>query len=105
MEVSDRKGNRLIDYHGFAVTSYAGERDLSRSPVVVTYTSPDGRTSTAYKGLYFDGKKWDGSDFFRVDNGYIIVTQSVRDSFIKAKIRNVEFIALTDEETNTLIYS
>jgi hypothetical protein len=105
VKVSDRKGNNLPGYYGFAVTSYAGERDLSRSPIIVTYTSPDGRTSKAYKGFYFDENKWDGSDIFRVGNGYFIVKQSVKDSFIKAKIRNVKFIILPDEETNTLVYS
>jgi hypothetical protein len=105
VEVSDRNGNNLPGYYGFAVKSYAGERDISRSPIVITYTAPDGRTSKAYKGFYFDENKWDGSDIFCVGNGYIIVTKAVRDSFIKAKIRNVEFIALPDEETNTLVYT
>lgn len=105
VEVSDRKGNNLPGYYGFAVTSYAGKRDISRSPIVVTYTSPDGRTSTAYKGFYFDEDKWDGSDIFRVHPAWIIVTKTVKDAFTKAKIRNVKFIALPDEETNTLVYS
>jgi hypothetical protein len=105
VEVSDRNGNNLPSYYGFAVTSYSGERDISRSPILITYTAPDGRTSTAYKGFYFNENKWDGSDIFRVDNGYIIVTKAVRDSFVKNRIRNVKFISLPDEETNTLVYS
>ncbi len=105
VEVSDREGNNLPGYYGFAVVSYAGERDLSRSPIVVTYTSPDGRTSKAYKGFYFDENKWDGSDIFRVHPSWIIVSKAVKETFTKAKIRNVEFIALPDVETSTLVYS
>jgi hypothetical protein len=106
VEVSDRKGNNLPGYYGFAVTSYAGERDLSRSPIIEKEPIVTGGSRyRVYKGFYFNEDKWDGSDFFRINNGYIIVTKAVRDSFIKAKIRNVEFIALPDKETDTSVYS
>jgi hypothetical protein len=105
VEVSDRNGNNLPGYYGFAVTSYAGERDLSRSPIVVTYTAPDGRTSKAYKGFYFDENKWDGSDIFRIHPSWLVVTKTLKESFIKAKIGNVKYIALPDEETSVLVYT
>jgi len=106
VEVSDRKGNKLPEYYGFAVTSYAGERDKSRSPIVEKDPiTESGKKYSVYKGFYFDEAKWDGSDIFRVHPCWLIVTQAVKDAFIKAKIRNVKFIALPDEETSTLVYS
>jgi hypothetical protein len=105
VEVSDRKGNRLPGYQGFAVTSYAGKRDLSRSPIIrrAPYV-PGGGNPEVYKGFYFDEAAWDGSDFFRVHPSDKIVTRAVKDAFTNAKIRNVKFIALPDEETDTIIY-
>jgi hypothetical protein len=105
VEVSDRNGNNLPGYYGLAVTSYAGERDLARSPIIQKEPiTQSGKKYSVYKGFYFEENKWDGSDVFRVGNGYIIVTKAVRDLFTNTKIRNVEFIALPDDETNTSIY-
>lgn len=106
VEVSDRKGNCLPGYYGFAVKSYAGERDLACSPIIEKEPIVTGGSKyKIYKGFYFDENKWDGSDMFRVHPSWIIVTKAVRDSFVKARIRNVKFIALPDEETSNLVYS
>jgi hypothetical protein len=105
VEVSDRKGNTLTDYHGFAIMSYAGERDRSRSPIIEREPiALGGKVRKVYKGFYFDENKWDGADIFRVHTSWLVVTKAVRDAFIKSKIRNVEFIALPDEETSTTVY-
>lgn len=105
VQISDRKGNALTGYYGFAVTSYAGERDKSRSPIIEREPiTLGGRVRKYYKGFYFNENRWDGSDIFRVHPAWLIVNKAVRDTFVKAKIRNVEFIALNDEETNTIIY-
>jgi len=105
VEVYDRKGKRLVGYHGFAVTSYAGERDLSRSPIIkIESFVPGGRIPEVYKGFYFDENKWDGSDVFRVGAAWRIVTKAVKDVFINENIRNVKFIALSDEETSTSVF-
>ena len=105
VEVSDRKGNILPGYQGFSITSYAGKRDLTRSPKIITHKAPDGRTSEAYKGYYFDESKWDGSDIFRVQAFDIVVTKAVKEAFQRNKIHNVKFIALSDEETSVSVYS
>jgi hypothetical protein len=105
VEVFDRKGNILIGYYGLAVTSYAGDRDLTRSTIIDKGPIvKGGKPYKVYKGLFFDETKWDGSDFFRIGNGNIIVSKVVKDVFNKAKIRNVKFVALCDEETNTAIF-
>jgi hypothetical protein len=106
VEVFDRKGNILLGYYGFAVTSYAGDRDLTRSPIIDKGPIVNGgKPYKIYKGFYFDKTKWDGSDVFRVGKGNIIVSKRVRDAFNEVKIGNVKFVALSDEETNTTIFT
>jgi hypothetical protein len=98
VEVYGRKGERLPDYFGFAVTGPRLKRDRSRSEIVTKPSPvPGGKSWQVYKGLYFDEKEWDGSDFFLVE-GSIVVTQAVRDVCTRAKISNVRFTPLTEVE-------
>lgn len=100
-----RKGELLPGYSGLVLKSWAGERDFSKSVIFKKPPRvPGGKTWQAYKGLYFDAKKWDGSDIFRVSGAIIVVTRPVRDAFLNAKITNVKFIALPEVETDTLIF-
>ena len=103
--VQDRKGKLLPNYYGFAVTSYAGKRDLSRSPIIkrAPYV-PGGSIPLVYKGFFFDETAWDGSDIFRVHPSNKIVTRALKDAFVKANIRNVRFLTLADYETDTIVY-
>ena len=106
VEVYDRKGNRLTGFYGFAITSYAGKRDLTRSTKIKKSPYvPGGSIPELYKGFYFNKTEWDGSDIFRVHPSTKIVKRVVKNVFIKERIRNVKFIALPDEETDTIIYS
>lgn len=99
VEVYGRKGEYLPDYYGFAITSDAGKIDKSRSPIITKppYV-PGGKPPRVYKGVFFDERKWDGSDFFRLFASFIIVTRSVRDAFKRAKISNVRFTPLSEME-------
>lgn len=98
VEVYDRKGELLPDYLGFAVTGPSIKRDRSRSEIITKPPpTPTGKSYQVYKGLYFDEKEWDGSDFFLV-GGAIVVTQPVRDACRRAKISNVRFTPLTEVE-------
>jgi hypothetical protein len=99
-KVFDHKGNELPDYHGFSVTSYAGKQDLRRSEII---TKPpmttNGEPYNVYKGFYFEDEKWDGSDIFRVYSSHKIVTKKVKEAFKRAKIVNVMFTQLLEDET------
>jgi hypothetical protein len=98
VEVYDRRGECLPGYFGFAVTGPRLKRDRSRSEIITKPPpTPTGKSYQVYKGLYFDEKAWDGSDFFLV-GGSIVVTQSVRDVCKKAKISNVRFTPLIEVE-------
>jgi hypothetical protein len=98
-EVYDKKGNQLLGYSGFVIKSHTGSQDLTRSqritkPPIV----PKGKSFDVYKGMYFDESKWDGSDIFLVDNGFIGVTKEVRDALIAEKINNIGLVPLSEFE-------
>jgi hypothetical protein len=100
VKVYDRKGNELPGYHGLSVTSYAGKQDLRRCEIIAKPPmTPNGRPYNVYKGFYFEDEKWDGSDIFRVYSSHIIVTKKVKDTFKQAKIINVRFTPLLENET------
>jgi hypothetical protein len=99
VKVYGRDEQLLSGYHGFAVNSWAGERDFSRSQIVDKPPRvPEGKPYRVYRGFYFDEKKWDGSDIFRVSLAYIIVSKHVQEAIIRAKITNVRFMPLPDVE-------
>jgi hypothetical protein len=105
VEVYDRRNNYLPGYYGFAIPSFVGDQELKRSEII---TKPPngvgGETYTVYKGVYFDESKWDGSDFFRITEGFIAVTKRVKDAFTKDKIKNIEFTPLPDVEIMTAVF-
>jgi hypothetical protein len=102
VEVYGRQGEHLPGYYGFAVTSYAGEQDLSRSQIVTR--SLYGKPVEMYKGLYFSESSWDGSDIFRVGPGTKVVTGKVQRAFKRAKISNVRFTPVLEDETEVSIF-
>jgi hypothetical protein len=105
VEVYDRKGNLLPDYHGFAVTGPECQRDKSRSKIVEKPPpAPRGRSYKVYKGLYFDESCWDGNDFFWVRPfGGMIITEKVYRLFKKHKVRNVRMIPLPEVERDVIL--
>lgn len=103
VEVFDRKGQLLPDYHGFSITGPACCRDRSRSQVI-TKLNAAGRATQVYKGLYFDESQWDGSDFFLVRPfGGIVVTEKVYRLFKRAKVTNVRLTPLTEVELDVML--
>lgn len=106
VEVYDRQGERLSGYFGFAVTGRAGKHDLRRVQVMIKPPpTPEGKPRVALKGLYFENDFWDGSDFCLMGStSTIIVTERVVKAFKRAKIRNVIFTPLPEEETPASVY-
>jgi len=104
VEVYDRQGKLLPDYHGFAITGPECQRDKNRSEIVEKPPpAPGGRSYRVYKGLYFDESCWDGSDFFWVvPFGGRIITEKVYRLFRKHKVRNIELTPLPDVEIDVL---
>ncbi|MBE7466488.1 MAG: hypothetical protein HS116_23710 [Planctomycetes bacterium] len=88
VQVFDRQDKPVDDrYFGVAVIGRAGHHDTSRG-VTKWYTRPDGTKSVfGMNGLYFDVHKWDGSDFFMLEEGkWILVTRRVVESLKEANI-------------------
>jgi hypothetical protein len=98
VDVYDRKGVRLAQYHGFAVTGRAGKRDRTRSMVVSRPApGPGGRPYQVYRGFYFDEGPWDGSDIF-LAGGLTVTRCPVQEAFKRARVSNVRFTPLEDVE-------
>ena len=52
-----------------------------------------------YRGGWFDPETWDGSDIFYSRNwGFPLVVERVRDLFVLAKIKNIDFVRFTEYE-------
>ena len=104
VEVYDRKGNSLPDYHGFAITGGTCDQNYERS-LMVEKMLPSGKKKGKYfRGVYFDESQWDGSDMFWVGRGrgVSIVVDDVYRLFRKHKIQNVQFTPLSDVEVSEL---
>jgi hypothetical protein len=100
VELRIKSGELLSGYQGIAVTGHECTRDRSRSQIVEKPAPVlGGRSYRVYRSLYFDEQEWDGSDFFWVsDRGGIVVTEKVCQLFRKYKVRNFEFIPLSEVE-------
>jgi hypothetical protein len=105
VEVYDRKGNLLPGYHGFTVTGPECQRNKSHSEVVEKPPpAPKGRSYKVYKGLYFDERCWDGSDFFWVRFLHArIITEKIYRLFKEHKVRNVRMTALPEVERDVIL--
>ena len=87
--VRNRTGDKWL-YQALVVTGRCGAYDPNRA-VSFEEVMPGGRYR-GWKGLYFDLTSWDGSDIFLSGrSGFILVTDRVRNSFLKAQVRNVRF--------------
>ena len=102
VELFDRKGERLDDYYGLAVTGPECDFDPNRSKIVAKPPPvPQGRGYQVHRGLYFDESQWDGSDMFWVRNVDIVVTERVFRLLKQHKIVNVRLTPLDEVEVRT----
>ncbi len=96
VKILDKKGFEIKGYRGLIVPGKCGpiNEDLSKE---IIYTAPSGEKLMEWKGLYFDPKTHDGSDFVVPEGtGYVIVKERVKTALEKAKITNIELIRLTE---------
>ena len=96
VEVYDRKGAVLPDYHGFAVTGGICDQDFDRS-VPFDNEMPGGHF-TYYRGIYFYESQWNGSDMFWIGAGIPVCADKVYRLFTKHKIGNIRFTPLPEYE-------
>jgi hypothetical protein len=96
--VYGKKGEVFEGYSGMAIKGRCGPIDKSKSEVVQR-DYPGGKFPVL-KGIFFDLKSWDGSDFFMSSDGsfFEFVTQPVKDCFEQAKVTHLNLDRLTDVE-------
>jgi hypothetical protein len=103
--VYDREGNQLFNYSGFSVKSSVGNLEIDRSPIINKLPVViGGQPWKVYKGMFFNEKKWDGSNIFRIEKSFIIITRDVQIIFKHAKVTNIKLQTLSEVELNTAIF-
>ena len=109
VEVYSKSGDLLPGYHGLSITGRCGLIEPGRSGIVLEHLP--GGWIPRFKGLFFDPASWDGSDFFAETpdpvtggSGHKFITSEVWIALRKAKVRNVRFERLSEEEMSTSIY-
>ena len=101
VELYDKKGVRVPDYHGLAVTGRCGAIDRSRSRKVRHPIMPGTLPANFWRGLFFKDDWWDGSDIFLPEGtGFIIVVERVKNALESLNIPNIKFDRLDTHETH-----
>lgn len=97
-----KKGEPIPGFSGLVINGRCGpinddhsQRVSKQFPKKITHL---------LKGMYFDPNSWDGSDFFMPegDNGLRFVTQQVKETFEKEKIKNIVFTSLDEVERDII---
>lgn len=99
VEVYDRESKKVDGYHGLAITGRCQSIFLSKEHSQLVYEEMPGGLFPRYKGLHITTESWDGSDFFTAADGrtaYIIVTDKIRELFVKAKVTNVDLLPVEE---------
>lgn len=98
VKLFDKHGERLAqDYFGLTIVGRAGPQDMKRG-VKEVFRQKDGYVSVLrMEGLFFDPNKWDGSDFFLLDNAdYVLVTRKVVNLLEEDRLTGWEVRAIAD---------
>jgi hypothetical protein len=103
VQVYERDGRAVPDYHGFAITGRCGSMFLDKEHSEVVYKDYPGGRFPNYKGLYVTTDSWDGSDLFVAADGktgHVVVTQRVVELFRRKKITNVVFEPVSEVQVS-----
>jgi hypothetical protein len=99
VQVFDKHDMEISGYHGFSIIGRCGERDESKSEIIMKQFVPNGPIVKYYKGLYVGLDTWDGSDFFLEEKTIgAIVTRKAADVLKKSKLTNIKLANLADIE-------
>lgn len=90
----------LEGYRLLVALGRAGEIDESRAERGWSDDSDGTVSMPVFRGLYFAGDEWDGSDVFMAPvKGHVFVTRRVRDALVQARVTNVDFEPLSQFES------
>lgn len=87
VKLFDRKDRRVgHDYTGLAITGRSGPLDAARCVTKWSQAADGTRRPLSMSGLYFYLARWDGSDFFELEDwGAVLVTKRVVDTLAELK--------------------
>lgn len=95
-----KEGEEIAGYRGLAVHGRCGPIDTSKS--VQVHKEFPGGTFPIWRGLLFEPDTWDGSDIFMPegDFGFVFIRKVVKDTFTRARVRNISFARIDEIESN-----
>jgi hypothetical protein len=97
VELRDACDEVVPGYTGLSIVGRCGPLDDSNVPIIELPSKRTGLLVPQRRGYSFDIDTWDGSDFFSPARSRMtIVTERVRDVFMKERIKNVAFVRLTE---------
>ncbi|MCM5663622.1 imm11 family protein [Galbibacter mesophilus] len=104
VELFSKKGEIIPKCYGFSVIGRSGRLNFEKSDLVEKILVPGGIPAIYYKGLFPEMKEWDRSDIFMPKGTrFIIVTEKVKEIFMKKKITNTYFQTISEVEILDLI--
>ena len=93
----DKKGNEVLDYHGFSITGRCLELSYNKSRIGEKRRVPTGPICQFYKGATING--WEGADFFMPQvTGHMLISKRAANLLVKEKISNLFIQNIADTE-------
>lgn len=97
IQLYDKKGNKITNYHGFSVVGRSGPTNYKNSEIIELQMVTNGPLCKYYKGVSFDS--WDGSDFFTPEGSYqTFITKKAADILKNNKVTNMRLENLADRQ-------
>lgn len=99
VQVFDRQGVPVTGYHGLIITGRCQSMFLDAEHSEVVYEELPGGRYPYYKGLHITTDSWDGTDIFTAADGktgWVVVTEKVKELFVKAKVTNVRLYPVSE---------
>jgi len=99
IKLYDKKGNEILDYHGFSITGRCTEVNYRESKIIEKRMVPTGPICQFYKGALIKG--WEGTDFFMPHlTAYTLITEKVAKLLLKNKISNCDIENMAEYENS-----
>lgn len=84
----DKKNQIITGYHGFSTIGKGG--------AMKGFQTSEWERITQGNKLEYDISQWDGSDIFRIQPAFLVVTEKVKDLFLKFNLSGAYFWPLSD---------
>lgn len=86
----------LFDKRNQIITGYHGFSTIGKGGAMKGFQTSEWERITRGNRLEYDISQWDGSDIFRIQPAFLVVTEKVKDLFLKYNLSGAYFWPLSD---------